>query len=77
MLCKLKYILSEKFTLFNAFENIVNLFIWVELLVHETNIYIKQSGRNFLTKSKEMKSLFGLNLLIEVNELPSISHYWY
>lgn len=39
-------------------------------IVSETNIYVVQKGRIFLTNHDELKAF------LEINKLPSASNYW-
>ena len=66
----------EHFTPFDIYEKVINLDVLVGILVTETNIYAQQCGRNFYTNSDEMKTFLGVNFIMAINELPSISHYW-
>ena len=48
----------------------INLDVLIELLVQQSNLYLQQNRRNFLTNAKEMKTFMA------VNELPTIPMYW-
>ena len=73
---EVKHEFPENHTPFIIFEKFVNLDILVELLVNETNIYAQQYGCNFYTTSDEMKAFLGINFVMAIIKLPSISHYW-
>ena len=52
-----------------------HLDISVKKLIEESNLYVQQSGQNFVTNSEEIKSFPVVNFRIGKNRLPSLSVY--
>ena len=48
----------------------------LELLVEQLNLYAHQNGRNFAVTKKELKAFLGINSVIAINKLVTISEYW-
>ena len=47
-----------------------------ELIVEQSNLYTHQNRRNFTVTKEELKAFIGINLVIAINELPTIAEYW-
>ena len=60
---------------FHVYEQVINLVVLIGLLVQQSNLYLEQNRRNFLSNGKEMKAFVGVNYILAVNKLPSIATY--
>ena len=54
----------------------MNLDVFIELLVTQSNLYSQQNGCHFITNSNDMKAFLGTNYVMAVNQLPNTSMYW-
>ena len=61
---------------FDVFSAVTNLDALLTLLVHQTNVYAQQKGRQFQTNREEMRAFLGLNYIMSINKLPTIKSYW-
>ena len=59
-----------------VYEKVVNLDVFIELLVTQSNLYSQQNNCHFITNSNEMKAFLGTNYVMAVNQLPNLSMYW-
>ena len=67
---------DESASVFNIYEQIINLDILTEILGQQSNLYSQQNLRKFLTNVWEIKVIIGVNYIITVNQLPSIPMFW-
>ena len=71
--CLLEGRVSQQFdecaSAFDIYEQNINLDVSIELLAQQSNLYLQQSGRNFLTRASEMKAFIGVNYIITANQL--------
>ena len=48
----------------------------IELLLQQSNLYLQQNEKNFLTNAAKMQAFIGLNYIMVVSQLPNIPMYW-
>ena len=58
------------------YEQVNNLDVLIKLLVQQSNLFLQQNGRNFLTNTKEIKAFIGVNYIMSVNQFLIIPMYW-
>ena len=61
------YQFDESALAIDIYEQVINLDVLMALLVQQTNLYLQQNGRNFITNAKEMKAFIGVNYIMAVN----------
>ena len=52
---------------FNIYEQFIHLDVFIKLLVQESNLYLQQNGRKFLTNAREIKAFIGVNYIMAVS----------
>ena len=53
-------------------KQIINIDVVIQLLVQQSNLYLQQNGRNFLTDAKEIKDFIDVNYIMPVKHFPSL-----
>ena len=61
---------------FDVFYAVTNLACLLKLLVDESNLYVQQNGREIHTNEQEMRVFLGINFIMSINKLPTITSYW-
>ena len=73
---KVLYGFSETVTAFQFFEQVANLDNLVTSLVHQSNLYAQQNGRQFESNNEGMMAFLCMNYIMRINRLPSVKDYW-
>ena len=48
----------------------------LELIVEQSNLYAHQNGRNFTFNKEELIAFLGINFIMAISELATISECW-
>ena len=67
---------EESSSAFDIYKQIINLDLLIEILVQQSNLYLQQTWRKFLSNAWEMKVLIDVNYIMTVNQLSSITIFW-
>lgn len=68
--------LTKNTSSFEIFEEVTGLDELINVVVTLSNLYTQQTGRMFEVDAKEMKTFLGINYIIAISKLLSITEYW-
>ena len=68
--------LNEKVSPIEIFSLVAGLKELLELIVEQSNLYAHQNGRSFTATKEELKAFLGINFVMAISKLPTISEYW-
>lgn len=68
--------LTKNTSSLKIFEEVTGLDELIKVVVTLSNLYTQQTGRMFEVDAKEMKTFLGINYIIAISKLLSITEYW-
>ena len=67
---------NETVSSIEIFSLVIGLKKLLELIVKQSNLYLRRNGRNFTFAKKELKLFLRTNFAMAINKLPTVAIYW-
>ena len=67
---------NETVSSIEIFSLVIGLKELLELIVKQSNLYLRRNGRNFTFAKKELKLFLRTNFAMAINKLPTVAIYW-
>ena len=58
---------DDSASVFDIYEQVINLDVLIEILVQQCNLYLQQNERSFLANAEKIKVFIGFNYIMAVN----------